>query len=372
MNKNREYLVKLTWLRGIAALFVVVSHSIRVAEGEYGGYATSKSYSLINAFDLGTFGVMLFFTLSGATLYFSNGKLTTPEIIPFYIKRFFRIWPAFVVSLIAYLAFRKIFQAYYTIENGNWVELQFLADYSMGDLLSYLTLTSNIFGPSGLFNNAFWSLPVEFQYYLLFPFLVFISFKVGISGPILTALLAYAVQKFELVHFESNNVFLLAYTFCFGFCTAYIYSRTTLRLSKVFALALFGLSTGLCALTNNSIIDLSGIPVLSNPYGYPGVFAVFAVSSLLFMKGDFKRGSIFTRPFYWLGEVSYSLYLYHNLLLGLLVILALNTNTPSILQYPWLNFIFALSTSCIVAKVSYEYVEKPFINIGKKLSAKKT
>lgn len=109
---DKQYLDILTWLRAIAAFFVVVSHSLRTAEVSYFPGDSEVFFLPLNIVDLGTFGVTLFFALSGCTLYISNSdKIESFKSLPsFYIKRFFRIWPIFFVSLLVYILFIEFFR----------------------------------------------------------------------------------------------------------------------------------------------------------------------------------------------------------------------------------------------------------------------
>ena len=153
------------------------------------------------------FGVMLFFTLSGCTLYLSNSnKISSGNLSTFYLKRLFRIWPAYIASLLLYLLFRPLFNLWYSDPTGHWIEKQFMASFNLSDFISYITLTSNLFGERGLFNNAYWSLPVEFQYYLLFPLAILLTRHLGTIGPIFLALLLYSIPKTDCQHpsFSTN------------------------------------------------------------------------------------------------------------------------------------------------------------------------
>ncbi len=373
---KRQYLVQLTWLRGIAATLVVISHSIRTSEGKYAsanysGQITGQDIGLINFFDLGTFGVMVFFALSGATLYFSNAKVSLKATPSFYIKRVFRIWPAFFVSLLAYIAFMPLFSHFYQFANGNWIEQQFLASWDLSTFISYVTLTFNITGPSGIFNNAYWSLPIEFQYYLLFPLIILSIKLVGMAGPVLIAIVCYILQKFNFVDFSSNLVFFLAYTFCFGVLAAHIYSKINFRLPTALAMLLALCSAFLCSLTQLSYIDFGDLPIISNPYGYTGIFGLMCVVSILFISSDLPKTHWLVRPFYWLGEVSYSLYLYHNLVLGALVIVCLEWNLLGLLTHPEIIFLIVLPTTLLISHYSYKLIEKPGISLGKRLASYK-
>ncbi|CAH1087199.1 acyltransferase family protein [Candidatus Nitrotoga sp. 1052] len=94
MSKPR--LEQLTWLRGIAAFLVIVSHSIRATEIKYSSLDEPSYFLPLGLLDLGSYAVALFFVLSGCTLWISNGKMSgLRDIRHYYLKRTFRIWPTF-------------------------------------------------------------------------------------------------------------------------------------------------------------------------------------------------------------------------------------------------------------------------------------
>lgn len=92
-SNKTPHIENLTWLRVIAAVFVVISHSIRTAEVQHAPI-DEKSYFLpLNLLDLGSFRVWLFFLLSDCALYLSNrNAIRGPsDFLGFYVKRFMRI-----------------------------------------------------------------------------------------------------------------------------------------------------------------------------------------------------------------------------------------------------------------------------------------
>ena len=303
MHERSPYLVKLTWLRGIAATLVVSSHSIRLSEGDYGeARVANTSFEWFRLFDLGTFGVMLFFALSGATLYFSNKRIGGLNGLgKFYIKRFFRIWPAFVLALVVYILFIPIFKTFYIEPSGNWVESQYLKEWAIGDLLSYLTLSFNLAGNGGLFNNAFWSLPIEFQYYLAFPLILISMRYLSVLGPMLIAAGSYMIHKHSPDMPYLTLVFFLAYTFCFGMVLAYLYEKVTWRLNQYVGYFLFTCSLITCALAENGIINFGNLPILSNPYGWTGVTGLMCIAALLFTRHDLSKHDKIVKPVHYLG-----------------------------------------------------------------------
>jgi len=278
LDMNSEvYYDQLTWLRGIAAFFVIVSHSLRATEVKYNDQETISNSFFVSLFDLGSFGVILFFVLSGTTLYISNANKVNSigNIINFYIKRVFRIWPAFAISLVFYIIFGSIFSIWYTEPHGYWIEKQFLTSYSISDIMLYLSLTFNITGPGGLFNNVYWSLPVEFQYYLLFP-IILISLKyVGYIGPIIIALILYIFPKLGILDFDRNTVFMLAYSFSGGILIGYFYNIYSFRMNAILGSSIAIIFIMLSSFVSNGYIPLPDFPILSSRWNWYIIFSIF-------------------------------------------------------------------------------------------------
>ncbi len=372
-NKNNSavtYIEQLTWLRGIAAFFVIVSHSIRATEVKYSEIDEPSNIFLLSLLDLGSFGVVLFFVLSGCTLYISNSNKTGYRYIhSFYIKRFFRIWPAFVVSMFFYICFSPIFSNLYTQPQGHWIEQQFLSSYSLYDVISYLTLTFNISGPDGLFNNAYWSLPVEFQYYIIFPIIVASIKYVGLLGPIFIGLVLYLVPRFGLIEFDENNVFILAYSFCGGVLIGHIHQKSSFRIKGVFGLSSLAILFILISAIKNSYVSLPDIPLLSELWNWYIGIALASVFIALFTKVNIHNKAESILKHY--GTISYSTYLYHNLFIAIAVLVIIRFEVYESDLRLFLTFLFAFIASYWAASVSYTYIEKPSIKLGRYiLSAK--
>lgn len=367
MSSEKHHFKPLTWLRGIAALLVVISHSLRATQDTYLPKDEPVNWIWLKVFDLGTFGVLLFFTLSGTTLYLSHTSRSSKlNVLPFYIKRFFRIWPAFALSLLVYFVFSYVFREFYGEATGNWIERQFLQVPNPTDFLTYLTLSFNISGQLGLFNNAYWSLPVEFQYYLLFPIMILLIPKLKSLSPILMGVALYMVFKLDLGTFEDPRVFMLGFTFCGGVFLGYIYRNYKLRLNQYIGTITFVFLFVSASVVSNRFVEIPDLPVISNIWVMLGLIALLVVASILF--AEVKLPRILTSQLYKMGEYSYSLYLYHNLLIGCAVLLLIYFSvTDSVLRY-FVVIIFGGFVSLYVAHLSYKYIELPFMRIGSRLS----
>jgi len=130
-------------LRAIACALVIIYHTI----GFFDGIA-SNSYGLsVFSRGLGVLGVLLFFAISGYVVPSSLRGTRVRGVKKFAIRRFFRLWPTFWLSLI----------------------LIFLADYnqfSVRQLLVGGTMFPSLFGVSAI-GGHFWTLEVELIFYII-------------------------------------------------------------------------------------------------------------------------------------------------------------------------------------------------------------
>lgn len=362
-------LPQLTWLRGIAALFVLMSHLYRANETSYSGEIKQQLWQ-VNWGGLGNFGVVLFFTLSGCTLYLSVAKQGLPDGASwwqFYQKRFFRVWPVFVIALFTYIIAGEMLHHALSPFQDSWLADQFLKPYELQDIFSYLLFIFNFTGPYGLFNNAFWSLPVEFQYYLLLPLLVVLLHRYGVLALLVAILLSHFMYKINFSFIDSSLLFRLFFTFAAGIYAGYLYQQSRIRLSAWLTLpALCGLTAAVLLLSDDK---LKSWPLPSEWIIY-GAIAVCCV--ILVVLTPLRLPRMIDKIFRFYGDISYSLYLFHNLVIALVVLI--------FVQYAeWLapyKLFFLLTASFLLSTVlawcCYKYLELPFIRIGRNLGRKQS
>lgn len=175
-SRNRTHLACLDYFRGVAILGVVACHAIgpRLSYFATHVHQAFLHFVLLLAgrfFDLGGLGVAIFFVVSGFCIHLSHLRSRESGFFTFYIRRVFRIYPAYLVSLFLFLA---ILPPVNFRENGT------APVSSQIDLALHLLLAQNLL-PQTLssINPAYWSLAIEFQLYLLFPALLYISNRIG-------------------------------------------------------------------------------------------------------------------------------------------------------------------------------------------------
>lgn len=362
-TNDSEYLEQLTWLRGIAALLVVLSHSVRAASPDYLSTTATESPLLLSMAGLGTFGVGLFFVLSGTTLLISARQRPT-TLWRFYVKRVLRIWPAFIVSLAAYVVFGFLFATLYGEPRGAWIESQFLSPYQLTDLLSHALLIFNITGGVDLFNNAYWSLPVEFQYYILFP-LALLSLRLfSYAGPIVVGGALYGAYRLNLSGFADDLVFMIGYSFFFGMVLGEMRLRAKPVINPKIGVMVL-ISCLLIAWQVDLVSDAMGnFPFLSNVWHLNIMAALISVAVAL--NCDFSVPHFARKQLNHYGTISYSTYLYHNLVIGGMLLLLLHLGIHAIWLKFGLIFAGAIVLTYFLASVSYLYIEKPFMQLMSK------
>lgn len=324
----------------------------------------------MNLLDLGTFGVCIFFALSGCTLYLSNASRVNSlgDVGCFYVKRLLRIWPAFAVSLVVYIIFIEVFAAFYTGNKEYWIA-HFLTSYTTGDVLRYLLLVSDFTGPKNVFNAAYWSLPIEFRYYLLLPIILMLMRHkvVGIGASLLVIGLLYSVlHQPGLIAMDRYEFFQLGFTFFGGVIIAALFHEVRWRMRFSLGFVLF---LGCVALAAAIRLDHIKLPAemffFSDKTNCYGLIAIVATALALYVKPVAIKSRI-TDYLYSYGVISYSIYLFHLLFAGIAVLLVMRFQIYG--NYSKLLFIFALIFvgSYFSALISYRFLEAPFIALGRR------
>jgi len=137
----------LDLLRAVAVLFVLLSHVIRVVDGDRSGVM----------YLFGQLGVMLFFVHTSLVLMQSMERqhLEGATLFKqFYVQRIFRIYPLSIVFVLAILV----------LGTEHWTPLETFSNLALTQNLTYSRYVSDVM----------WSLPLEVQMYIALPFLYLI------------------------------------------------------------------------------------------------------------------------------------------------------------------------------------------------------
>lgn len=143
---TRSRLAWLDALRGFAAAVVALFHLSPAVIG------TDRHLAIYRHFDLGRYGVLLFFLVSGYVIPMSlerHGSLRR-----FWVGRLFRIYPAYLVATAAGLLL--VGAGWQRWRNGDPIAVA----------LGHLTMTQDLVGLGGVL-RPFWTLSYEMTFYLI-------------------------------------------------------------------------------------------------------------------------------------------------------------------------------------------------------------
>lgn len=326
----------LTFTRFIAAISVVIFH--------YGIDVYPFSTDSLNLFftHSNTF-VSYFFFLSGFVMFiaynsqFDEKKFSRKD---YYIKRFARIYPLYLFSLLFYISIVLYF------------------NYSMfekKDLLFNFFLIQSWFKESALtLNYPGWSLSVELFFYASFPFLMLLIKRLNLKSNLFLYLIAWILSQTLSITFINNhfNPLIHINTFWGGILLAKIltiyndYLKSKIKIARwIFIFSLIGLF--LLIGTNNIL----------SPYLHDGMLVpIFAliVFGIIYSEFNYLSSPILVR----LGEISYGIYI----LQYPTTFLARYINDKSsnyFFETPQSEFYFYLLILLILSTVTYYLIEIP-------------
>ena len=193
---RKPYLSKLDAVRGIAILGVFLFHSyvqmFDVANFNWefiqAGLTTDQglTFYLFYLFSYGWVGVPIFFVLSGFVNHWSFLNASSFNTSKFFVRRFWRIYPPYLAALL-YFAF---------LYNGGLIQTQGIQDFVAHLFLVHNFNDDYLFG----FNNSFWSIAVEVQFYLLYPLVLYLRRQIGIKQTLLSVFaLSILIRVFAML-----------------------------------------------------------------------------------------------------------------------------------------------------------------------------
>ncbi len=365
MLKLKNNIVQLSWLRGMAIIFVLFSHILRVIEIDNATGEKLDIFPLLKCLDIGSFGVLLFFALSGCTLYISLSQREFKRS-GFLIRRFFRIWPLFTFSIVVYVFFSISMSQYTETAVNLWITNQLSYSLSMQDLVYYLLLINNYFGQYQIINGAYWSLPVEFQFYLMFSIIYPVIYRtplwISIIFTISIVVLSYVLYLYLNTRTSYNDYvfFKSIFSFLGGIIVAKVYLRKAYRYNLLFVF-----------LAISSILFLAVFirytPLITTLHIEAWVLLSLLLLWIVLNMNTSKLINLkLLKVLEMFGTVSYSMYLFHNLLImGTFLIF------ESLIDFQaWaaqiLYAIFIMAAAYFISKIIYEQLEVKIINFGRK------
>ncbi len=195
MPTHERRLLKLESLRGMAAIYVAISHFV-----QYRYFACWWAWPL----RFGQEAVILFFVLSGFVIYYSTfADRANPTFRDYFIKRARRIYPLFLIAMAVAYASECMVQHRWLPVTGRVL----LANLFM--LQDWQGIKAGVWFPS-FYNPPLWSLSYEWWFYMMFfPIQRCIApagQKYLVAGLSIAATLAYQIAPNQISLFLSYFV----------------------------------------------------------------------------------------------------------------------------------------------------------------------
>ena len=369
-------------LRGVAVLWVMVFHYIALRDGRFDDafIEAVKTWTPLEAFARnGYLGVDLFFLITGFLLtlpWFRHAEagLPPPDWRAFYARRARRILPAYYVQLV-FLFFVVLPLIYPRI----WMESTPFVVGNLGTHFIGLHYTTPLTSSSMTVNGALWTLAIEFQYYLLLPFVaplfvrwpwrsLFVAAAIAVGWrwlalndldflvAVFMKLGAKAgVSEKEIRHLIETQLPAWSLHFALGILAGRAWMmRRQARPSGISAwipvAVAAGALLGLYAVFRNGTSILGAMGWIVFPLLIAAAFA-----AVVSWPSPLLSRIVASAPLAGLGRISYSAYLYH--LPVLLLFNAYLPETDAVLSFlAWMVVVLGISTA------SYRFVEVPYLS----------
>ncbi len=298
-NNVMNYRKDLQGLRGIAILLIIFAHSS------------------LGIFDGGYIGVDVFFVLSGflitGVLYKEYERNKSIDYINFYSRRLKRLLPALLTMIIIVfiVAFFLLSYKEFKTQTGSAI---FSATWLSNIYFSFRSINYfNELETQDLFLHT-WSLGVEEQFYLIWPFIAFLLFNKSPASKrcfytLVFCLLALLLSIYWTFTSPITAYYLMpsrVWQFSLGSLVFFLTYKKSLyiRINPKFLLII------------GTLMVLGCSWYYSQNLLYPGYWAIIPSigAGLIIYAGSYideKENLISNSAFNWIGDYSYALYLWH-------------------------------------------------------------
>jgi peptidoglycan/LPS O-acetylase OafA/YrhL len=343
-------------LRGFAIIGVVMVH--------VGQLIAPSSYVIGAIVQAGRFGVQLFFVVSAFTLMMSLGSrrsVADKWVLEFFVRRFFRIAPAFYLGICFYTFIGESSPSYWAPNGVDTWQVVLTVAFLHGWHIESI----NAVVPGG------WSIAAEAMFYLVLPWLYVVLKNARHTATLLlVSIVASAVTRIILKRvmqefYPESQAYMID-----GFLEYFFVSQIPVFLVGILT---FQLVQGLRDYPKSSIVIMgysllilaSAITAQTTGNMLPqGVLFSIGFSLLVLSLNERPIGLVVNPVTIFLGKISFSLYLVHFYVLDLVRVSGEFKALSGDIGFAS-GFLIVLAASAVVAFVVYRLVEVPGIALGK-------
>ncbi|WP_414054797.1 acyltransferase family protein [Macrococcus equi] len=366
---------QLDVLRGLAALSVIISHTLAIFYLPGLLLEVSPLYIFWASHE----AVIFFFTLSGFVLALSiiNKKDSYKHYI---IKRLFRIYVPYLVCIVF------TFSCYYLFANKNnfsslgaWIESKWQKDPNSIDLINHLLLIPNF--DTTHYNPVIWSLVHELRISIIFPLIILAllkySHKKVLIGALIVSIISIFMNYIGLLPSKGYHTSIFDTThyvlmFVVGAILALnvekiteIWNKQTPKI-KLF-LFIIGITLYIYSRAIYLVPSLLGFKKLYNVFYYFSDWGILLGSAIIIICAiQSKRLTklLGNKAFVTNGQLSYSTYLYHTIIFLTVISVFRGKLSDDLI------ILISIVLTYIISYLSFKFIEIPSIKLGRKVIKK--
>ena len=322
MALDKNIIPGIQYLRGLAALAVLLCHA---------SFGLKNHQFIADVLNYGQLGVHVFFFISGYVITLSLLKTNyhPKYFFKFLLKRSIRIDPVYLFTIFLTLFSFWIITFFPTFKGKS---IPFIPGQFLAHVFYIVPFTKWDF-----YNHVFWTLSVEFQFYILIGCLYFLNNSIFFR---VAFLILFSATCF--ISLPSSYYLLTNYTALFALGMATMHYQNTKHWA--YLATMFLCSVIICYHFSLLVLAL----------------VIIAILMIAFMHVKLSLLNF-------LGTISYSLYIIHPL-----VLLYINSITkriyPNVNDYELIYLFVQLLTAIGFAYVFYLAIERPAIKLSKRLN----
>ena len=304
------------------------------------------------------YAILLFFLISGFCIHYPNTLSDSKPCWKIYFKRrFWRIYPTYLIAILL----TSVISYFCHIQWGD-------IDWNFERILRVATVSQNYPPGNGQFltNPSLWTIPLEIEFYVLYPLAFFCILKFGFFTLLILSVgfsvLGIYLTKIGL-HWVSFTSLFLWPSWLLGAWIASLHRESKLSKLKILPVSSILILFLIIALASR----LQKWEEWTQYAGWTGFYFALFLVFLRFEKSiSRRRENLFFKSLAWLGKISFSLYLIHFPLFKLFGFMH-----RSYFDEKPANFLISLAyliPVCLLAWIFYRLIELPIHKWSKRLT----
>lgn len=298
-------------LRGLSCLGVLLYHvridlwigwwRITSYPQEYSSFSKAMAWLSIPTPFLG-YSILLFFLISGFCIHYPNVSFNARPCWKNYFKRrFWRIYPTYLAAILL----TSVISYYCHIKWGD-------NTWNLERIFRVITVSQNYPPENGQFlsNPSLWTIPLEIEFYALYPLAFLILLKFGFLRLLFLSIFVSGIGLYlskQGMQWVSFTAIFLWPSWLLGAWISHLYKQNILRRLKNFLIYTFLILFLVLALTSRLKNWESWIQYVC----WAGFYFFLFVAVLRSESLPRIKESVTFRTLAWLGKISFSLYLIH-------------------------------------------------------------